>query len=272
MSRFAVRDAIMQLDPIRDDQRIVFLSSRCDFPFDTSRALEFALLRTFCVPSISTLLDSTGEYIHRPRKRNYDTSMIFRELIEWGYDSDRGARALQRMNEAHGRYAIVNDDLLYVLSAITFGLIRWNERYGWRRMCEPERLGYFHFWRHVGQRMNIKHIPTDYLSFECFNRDYEQQHYCFTASSHRLGCAIREAWVSRHPRWAAPLVRHAMNATLDEPARNALGFPRPPRLLRWFMPCVHRLRSSMARRRSSRDQRAIHRPASAEGEPRKSCD
>jgi hypothetical protein len=53
MSRYSILHAIEQLDPEKDHQRIVFLSTCYDFPFDTTRALEFALFRTFCVPSIS---------------------------------------------------------------------------------------------------------------------------------------------------------------------------------------------------------------------------
>jgi len=51
MSRYAVFQAIQKLDPENDHQRIVFLSSCYDFPFDTTRALEFALFRTFCFRS-----------------------------------------------------------------------------------------------------------------------------------------------------------------------------------------------------------------------------
>jgi len=68
MSRYVVFQAIQKLDPEKDHQRIVFLSSCYDFPFDTTRALEFALFRTFCVPSIAALLDRTGEFQKRPRK------------------------------------------------------------------------------------------------------------------------------------------------------------------------------------------------------------
>jgi len=73
MSRYAVFQAIQKLDPEKDHQRIVFLSSCYDFPFDTTRALEFALFRTFCVPSIAALLDRTGEFQKRPQKRGMTT-------------------------------------------------------------------------------------------------------------------------------------------------------------------------------------------------------
>src|SRR5438132_1003548 len=151
-----ILDEIRTLDPVKDHQRIVFLSTCFEFPFDTTRALEFALFRSFGVPSVSALLDRTGEFLRDSQKRYDDTDIIVSELMEWGYDSERGKRALRRMNQLHGRFDIANDDFLYVLSTFVFEPIRWNERFGWRRMCDKERLALFHFWREVGRRMNLK--------------------------------------------------------------------------------------------------------------------
>src|SRR5262249_8572361 len=109
-------EQIQDLDAEKDHQRIVFLSCRYDFPFDTTRSLEFALFRTFSVPSISELLDRTGEFQERAQRRYDDTDIIVSELMEHGYDSDRGKRALRRMNQLHGRFQIANSDFLYVLS------------------------------------------------------------------------------------------------------------------------------------------------------------
>jgi hypothetical protein len=47
MSRYSILHAIEHLDPEKDHQRIVFLSTCYDLPFDTTRELEFALFRTF---------------------------------------------------------------------------------------------------------------------------------------------------------------------------------------------------------------------------------
>src|SRR5947209_16596706 len=99
-----VLEQIRALDPVRDHQRIVFLSTRYSFPFDTTRSLEFALFRTFCVPSISALLQHTGEFLRRAQKRYDDTDIIVSELMERGYDSERGKAALRRMNQLHGRF------------------------------------------------------------------------------------------------------------------------------------------------------------------------
>ncbi len=69
MSRFARLREIEALDPERDCQRIMHLSFGYEFPWDSTRALEVALYRAYCVPSISKLLDRTGEcYQHTQRR------------------------------------------------------------------------------------------------------------------------------------------------------------------------------------------------------------
>src|SRR5947209_14129056 len=103
MSRYAILDAVRVLDPVRDHERIVFLSTCFDFPFDTTRALEFALFRTFAVPSVSGLLDRTGEFARGAQKRYDDTDILVSELMEYGYSSPRGRAAVRRINQLHGR-------------------------------------------------------------------------------------------------------------------------------------------------------------------------
>lgn len=222
---------IMALDPVKDHQRIVFLSTRCDFPFDTTRALEFALLRTFGVPSVGGLLDRTGEFVQRTQRRYDDTDLIVSEMIEHGYDSERGARALQRMNEIHGRFHISNDDFLYVLSTFVFEPIRWNARYGWRRMSEAERIALFHFWREVGRRMHIREIPESYEAFENYNREYELTRFRFTEGGKRVAKATISMFASWFPwpinKWVPPI----MHSIVDPPLLAALGLQAPPRWL-----------------------------------------
>jgi len=269
MSRYAVFHAIQKLDPQKEHQRIVFLSSCYDFPFDTTRALEFALFRTFCVPGIAALLDRTGEFQKRPQKRYDDTDLIISELMEWGYDSDRGRRALRRMNQQHGRFAIANEDFLYVLSTFIYEPIRWNERFGWRPMGDTERLAYFYFWREVGRRMHIKNIPEDYTTLERFNRDYEKQHYRFTEANQRVGGATRELFVSWFPRMLSPLVRSAIYSLLDDSLIDGFGFPRPSRFMRSLVAGALRLRARLAGllppRRHPRLRTEMRHPSYPEG-------
>ena len=247
MFRSRVLYEIQHLDPVADHQRIVFLSTRFDFPFDTTRSLEFALFRTFCVPSIGALLDCTGEFFQRAQKRYDDTDIIVSELMERGYDSDRGKRALRRMNQLHGRFSIANDDFLYVLSTFIYEPIRWNARFGWRPMCANEKLALFHFWREVGRRMKMLDIPDDFEDFERFNVEYEKKNYQFTKANQRVGQATVEMFVRWFPRPFAPLVRRAMYAMMDEPALAGFGFPRPSRLMRGLMVGGLKLRAHLLR-------------------------
>ena len=254
VSRFAVLEEIRKLDPEKDHQRIVFLSTRYEFAFDTTRALEFALFRTFCVPSISSLLDRTGEFRNRAQKRYDDTDILLSELMEWGYESDRGRKAILRINRVHGRFAISNEDFLYVLSTFIYEPIRWNKRFGWRTMCEQERLALFYFWREVARRMNIRQLPDDYDSFERFNLDYERGHYRFTEANRRVGRATLELFVSWFPRPLSPLVRSAIRALLDDTLIQGFGFSRPSGLMRWVVPAVLRLRARFVSQLPRRDR------------------
>src|SRR5262245_6261937 len=136
-----------------------------DFPWDTTRALELALFRTFASPRIGGLLHATGEFAARAQKRYDDTDLIVSEILENGYDSERGTRAIARMNALHARFKIRNQDFLYVLSTFVLEPIRWNARFGWRAMTTDEQQAWLGFWREVGARMGIHGVPDDLAAF-----------------------------------------------------------------------------------------------------------
>ena len=212
---------ILTLDPVRDHKRIVRLDVCYEFPWDTTRSLELALFRTFAVPSIARLLDSTGEFARSPQKRYDDTDLIVSTILEDGYGSETGRRALRRMNQIHGRFEIADEDFLYVLSTFVFEPIRWNERFGWRRMVEAERLAAFHCWREIGRRMAIKRIPDSYEELERFNVEYERENVATTHATRRVGRHGRELFTAWFPRPLRPLVRRGIHALLDEELRRA---------------------------------------------------
>ena len=49
----AISREIELLDPAKDHCRIVYLTTGYEFPWDMVRALEVALMKTFCSPRIS---------------------------------------------------------------------------------------------------------------------------------------------------------------------------------------------------------------------------
>ncbi|HST80514.1 MAG TPA: oxygenase MpaB family protein [Kineosporiaceae bacterium] len=216
---------IEQLDPEKDHQEIYRISSGYEFPWDYTRALELALFRTYCVPSISALLDATGEFRQRPQRRYDDTALLMSEMVEHGYDSERGREALRVINRVHHRYVIDNDDLRYVLSTFIFEPIDWIDRFGWRRLTEAERLAGFHFYREVGLRMGIKDLPTGPVEFRQFKQDYERDTFRWTETNQRVGTYTLELLSSWYPAPVRPFVRKAVRGLLDEPMLTAFGFP-----------------------------------------------
>ena len=92
MARNTILKDIQKLDPKKDHERIVFLSTCYEFSFDTTRALEMALFRTFWVPSISGLLDQTGEFRQRPQKRYDDTDILISGFEAEASTLKRGCR------------------------------------------------------------------------------------------------------------------------------------------------------------------------------------
>lgn len=222
-------DQILRLDPVQDCERIVYLSSCYEFPFDNARALEFALFRTFAVPSIGELLDATGEFKKRAQRRYDDTDLLISTFVEGGFSSPQGLAAIRRMNQLHGRFNISQRDYLYVLSTFMVEPCRWNARFGWRPFSEHERVALFSFWSQVGRLMNIHDIPSSYEEIEAFNVAYEQEHFAYTPAARRVALATRELLVQwRVPAPLRPLARQAIHAMLDDPLREAFGLPRAP--------------------------------------------
>jgi hypothetical protein len=223
---------IRRLDPVADHSRIVYLDTCFEFPWDTTRSLELALFRTFAVPSVAAVLDASGEFGRAPQKRYDDTDLILSTIVEAGYDSDEGKRAIRRMNRIHGRFEISNEDFLYVLSSFVFEPIRWNARFGWRLLIEAEKLATFEFWREVGGRMAIKEIPATYGELEAFNEEYERRQFRRTEQSERVGRATRDMFLAWFPWLPKRFGAHAIYALMDDRLLDSFGFPRPPPLLR----------------------------------------
>jgi len=247
VGRFDNLREIERLDPERDCQRIMHISFGYEFCWDSTRALELALYRTYCVPSISGLLDRTGEFYRHNQRRYDDTAILIAELCEWGYERGRGQEALDRINWAHSHFSISNDDFLYVLSTFIYEPIRWIDRYGWRPTCRNEKLGYFYFWRGVATRMGIHDIPLTCEDFENWSCAYERRTFRYTETNQRIGAATRDLFASWYPPLLAPVVRLAIYALLDDAMLDAFRFPRPLPGMRALISGVIRLRGRIVR-------------------------
>ncbi|MET0285143.1 MAG: oxygenase MpaB family protein, partial [Polyangiales bacterium] len=174
----SVSARIAELNPERDFLEIYRLHALGDFPWDTTRALELALFRTYCVPSIGALLHATREFQQRGQLRYEDTGLLLSLVLEHGF-TERGLAALRRINQIHGRFAIANQDMLYVLSTFVSVPMRWLERFGWRPLLPAERIASHNYYRELGTHMGIRDIPPTWQQLLELGDDFERTHFRF---------------------------------------------------------------------------------------------
>lgn len=235
---------IAQLNPVTDHQEIMFLLGAHSFYWDVERALEFALFRTYAVPSISGLLSRTGEFKQRPRKRYDDTELILAEILENGYDSERAQRAFARMNAMHQRFRIANEDYLYVLSTFVFVPIDWMERFVWRAFTEPEKEAIFLYYREVGKRMHIRDIPESLGAFRAFHLSFEETHFRPSPANREIAeYTIRLLLSFYLPTWLHGLGKPVVRALMDERLLMAMNMKPAPR---WLVNTVEGMLKSRA--------------------------
>ncbi|MCP9800296.1 dephospho-CoA kinase [Synechococcus sp. RedBA-s] len=218
------------------------------FPWDTTRSLELALLKTFCVPSISALLERTGEFTHRPRKRYDDTGLMVAELLRWGPRSPEGQAVITRMNRIHGAYAISNRDFLYVLSTFVAEPIRWLARYGWRALSTREQTCLYFFWRQVGEAMGIQAIPDSLAALMAFNHSFELEAFRSAPSNRRIAESTLAMLLDDWPAPLRPALRGVLLALVSRDVCGSLGWTSSPDWLQHLVLGGLRLRSRLARR------------------------
>lgn len=228
----SVLQKIAALDAIADHQEIVRIVTAYEYPFLMQKSLEFALFRTYAVPSIGELLDKSQHFERQGQKRYDDTALLISEWVENGYDSERGRAALRRMNQLHHHWPISNDDYLYVLSVFIYVPKEWYAMYGTRPLTEKENLAIYTFWVEVGKRMGLKNIPATNQAFEQFYRDYERQHFTYTDPSRRVADATIRVFLSWYPAFTRPLVLQGIYALMDDPLREAFQYPAPAPVLK----------------------------------------
>jgi len=248
MGRYDILRKIEKLDALADHREIAFLSAYHDFPWDSTRALELALFRTFAVPSIGNLLFQSQEFSLRAQKRYDDTDLILSEILENGYDSERAKEAFRRMNKMHTHYNISNDDMRYVLSTFVLEPYNWVNRFGYRKVTEKERVAGHKLWFEIGKRMGIKDIPDSFEALQAYNLEYEKQHFAYSEG----GRKVADATLNLLLGWYLPKFMHAwfrpfFLAVMDEHLLNAFQYPKPSRVVVKFVEGIMGIRRQILR-------------------------
>ncbi len=251
---------IRTLDAERDRDEIAWLVSRHEFPWDYTQGTGIAFLRDYGIPTISALLDRTGEFEHDGIKRYDDTLLVAEESSIEGLDSARGHATLRRLNRIHGHYDIPNDEFQFVLATTIVGPVEWIREYGWRDLEPVERQALANLTTRFGELMGITGLPTTYDGYLMLLRDYEAERFEFTEANRRVTDATLRIAARIAPAPLRPLSRRVTIALMDEPLRVALGMPEQPA---WFVSAVRRglrARARLLRLAPPRRTAYHHRP------------
>jgi hypothetical protein len=222
---------VARLDPERDYEEIYRIVLAHEFPWDMNQALSFALFRTYAVPSIGRLLDETGEFARDTQKRYDDTALLLDEPARHGLRSERGRRAIRRINQMHGSYDIANADLRYVLATFVVVPKRWMDDYGWRPFSPGEVRASVRYYGDLGRLMGIADVPTTYDAFEELLTSYEADHFGYDEGGRRVADHTMRLMTTFYPAALARPVELFSRALMDEPLLAAFGYRRPPRLV-----------------------------------------
>ncbi|CAL3963617.1 unnamed protein product [Diplocarpon coronariae] len=157
---FTDREAMRKMSNV-EAQKIIAYLAELEFPKLYFTSVQFALFKTYGIPTISGLLVATREFStpENASKRYADTGVLIQEFVGHHPKSPRVIKALARMNYIHSRYQkagkISNSDLLYTLSVFITEPISWVERYEWRAMNDMEICAIGTFWKSIGDAMGI---------------------------------------------------------------------------------------------------------------------
>jgi hypothetical protein len=223
--------------------------------------LQFALVRTYAIPSISKLLRQTDQLHNKERnevgKRYADTAVILYEIYHTLPGSARSSTAFGRLNYLHGHYIkqgkISNDDMLYVLALFMNSPPEWIARHDWRPLYELELAAYGLFHRFMGEAQSIDfsaldayppaplpgHAPdptrtwrTDglafYTSLDAWCKAYEEATMVPHPDNHAVSLKTLDLLASIYPTALRPILHNAFISLMDDRMRLACQFPAPP--------------------------------------------
>lgn len=239
---------IARRDPKNDAQEIVSILANWVFPLEILLAMELAQLRTFSIPSISTILHATREYECRGVKRLDDTRAIMIEIFRYPKGSQEQQEMIEHLNAIHGLYCISNDDYLYVLTTFMFDPGLFIERFAFRKLRAHEWDAFFYLYKDLGERMGIQNIPPtreDMWAWRCAYEDENQRYHAANEAVARgFLSSVREVL----PRPLRPLGERLPLALMnDERLLQSLGLTRPSKAWETLV-----VRSLQQTRRASR--------------------
>ncbi|KAG0308336.1 hypothetical protein BGZ98_008318 [Dissophora globulifera] len=237
-----------------------------EFPYLNVVSLEFALFKTYAIPSISKILAASKEFNNSCLKRTDDTVFILLEMNE-GYsrnlkrsmvegkvdanevlnDEKRAEIAIDRLNYIHGHYTIKQEDYLYTLALFMLEPPSFIDQFEWRKSTELEQNALFALWTEQGKAMNIQNIPETKEEMQAWAEEYESKFAVYAPTNGIIADATIALLLSLAPSFTHGFGVQAVSALLTPRLRAAFNIPPPPRGVTTLVRATIRARAAFIR-------------------------
>ncbi|KAI0147192.1 hypothetical protein GGR57DRAFT_262906 [Xylariaceae sp. FL1272] len=251
---------------LENAHKIVLDLATLEFPAVFSGSIFFALFKTYGIPSISSVLNSTRQLSasSTASKRAADTGILMTEVVLNPPCSGRAIDGVARMNYLHGLYRksgkISDDDMLYTLGLFALEPIRCTAMYDWRSLTDVEQCALGVFWKDMGEAMEISYDqlqPFVSLEFddglawldalqEWCNR-YETAHMVPAVSNRDVSKATLDITVSNIPVRLRKFAVKAVATTLEPRLQKAIMMHEPSAIYSLVISAVLRFRRNFVR-------------------------
>lgn len=228
-----------------DAFRIQQCLGELEFPFTFEKSLQFALFRTYGIPTISKLLVQTSQFSEESTatKRYADTGVLLAEFLGYHPTNARSIEAIGRMNYIHSQYQksgkIRDDDLLYTLALFAREPARWIDQYEWRKLEDFEKCAIGTFWKAVGDAMGIGYQQLrnggeggegwmDGLQWldelKEWSAEYERRYMVPDKNNQKTADQTVAILLYSLPKFVKPHGRRIVSALMDDRLRTAIMY------------------------------------------------
>jgi len=228
-------------------QQIFKALADVEFPFMFMKSVQFALFRTYGIPTISKLLVKTS-LLACPAsspQRYTDTEVLFIEFAmrEWG--SQPWLEGVSRVKCIHAGYRragqVTNSDMLYTIAALVLQPVRWIERWEWRVLTDTEKCAIGVLWKGIADALDVNcEGMYGYDTGEGWRdglvwlqelsewmEDYESTYMIPDDNSFLLAEQTTALFMWSLPRHFKPTGKQVLTVLMDDRLRRAMKYDQP---------------------------------------------
>ncbi|KAL4872792.1 hypothetical protein BDV12DRAFT_161546 [Aspergillus spectabilis] len=217
-----------------------------EFPFFFTKALQFALFRTYGIPTISRVLTKTSQFSAASTylKRYTDTSALVQEFVGHSPTAARGHAAIVRTRYLHSAYrsagTIREEDMLYTLGLFAVQPVRFINKFEWRELSDVEKCAIGTFWKSLGDGLEISYdaLPSGKTGFRdglqwleeimAWSDAYEERCMVPDVKNREVADQTTAVLLYSVPKPFHPFGLHAVSFMMDDRLRKAMQYDPPP--------------------------------------------